>query len=81
MRRLSGQQRELLQKVLSKRAPEWLVRLDEIEVGTLSAEDILKIMDVLADELMDAGMASRGELSAYGLQLDELIGWFSLQLP
>jgi len=81
MRRLSEQQRELLRRVLSKRASEWLACLDEIEEGTLSTEDILKIMDVLADELMDAGFASRGELSAYGLQLDELIGWFSLQLP
>ncbi|MCL6535807.1 MAG: hypothetical protein K6U77_07005 [Armatimonadetes bacterium] len=82
MRQLSNQQKDLLYEILSKRAPEWLARWDDIEAGALSEEDILEILNtILADEIMESGFLPGGEPTQRGMQIEELIGWFSLQLP
>jgi len=82
MRSLSKQQEELLREIVSQRAPEWLARWDDIVAGRLSSEEILELMNnVLGDEIMETGFLPGGEPTERGLKIEELIDWFSLQLP
>jgi len=67
--------RRLLRGIVERRKPELLQTVDSMgggPVGDASREDLL---DVLVEELTDAGLDSSDEPTGYGLVVEDLIDW------
>jgi hypothetical protein len=71
--RLTPSERELLGEVLTKRAPDWLLKLDSLGHTPLSDEDRNTLREILTDELVETGLRPDSEPNARGHALEDLI--------
>lgn len=71
---LDSDQLELLDAVVRRRAPEHLDLISSLGLVPLSTEARETLRGVLADELVEVGLDSEDEATAYGVRLDAVIG-------
>jgi hypothetical protein len=64
----------LLKDVLSSRRPDMAPLARQLEVCTLTDEQLSMLQDIVLQEFQETGLANDGEPNIYGLRLDELIG-------
>ena len=75
--RLPGTLREVFWGILDNRAPELLAQYRHQTEMTLSTGTLKEVQELLGDELMNSGLTSSDMPTEYGLQIEELIGFFS----
>ena len=68
---------ELLKTVFMKRNPDLLRLLEKSTVETLSDGERNQLQIAIGEELASFGTDPAGEITAYGIQLDDLISFVS----
>lgn len=71
MKKIGNVSFQLLTKVLTKRAPQYLFLLNDFE--KLSENDYNLLREIVCDELIENGYVKNGEINEYGNQLEQLI--------
>lgn len=73
--RRDTQKQRRLYAIVERRKPDLLPIVASIRVIalTLSARD--QLQELLADELVEAGLDQQDEPTAYGLEIEDLIDW------
>jgi len=65
----------VLRRVVEKRDPALLTRLDSLADCPLTDDERESLRDLVADEFTERGLRNDDEPTAYGLVLESIIDW------
>jgi len=66
---------QVLREVVAKRRPELVPLADRVGVEVLTEEQLDALSDVVLQEFLGEGLQEDDEPNAYGIRLDDLLGW------